>query len=115
MGGLPLGHRRPGCDEPGKGFEGEDGAVAHDSLDSKPADRRKLSLPRLLVSPDGSQEGGALRGFFSLPAEIARPFSLGFSAEQLDVVGRVMQYVNGAGVTHQLPVAEAMLTCRHKL
>uniref|UniRef100_A0A8C4PHL8 Phosphofurin acidic cluster sorting protein 1 n=1 Tax=Equus asinus asinus TaxID=83772 RepID=A0A8C4PHL8_EQUAS len=35
-------------------------------------------------------------------------------SEQLDVVGRVMQYVNGAGVTHQLPVAEAMLTCRHK-
>lgn len=41
--------------------------------------------------------------------------SLGFSAEHLDVVGRVMQYVSGAGVTHQLPVAEAMLTCRHKL
>ncbi|XP_042637446.1 phosphofurin acidic cluster sorting protein 1 [Orycteropus afer afer] len=35
-------------------------------------------------------------------------------AEQLDVVGRVMQYVNGASATHQLPVAEAMLTCRHK-
>lgn len=38
-----------------------------------------------------------------------------FSTEPLDVVGRVMQYVSGAGVTHQLPVAEAMLTCRHKL
>ncbi|XP_004713752.2 phosphofurin acidic cluster sorting protein 1 [Echinops telfairi] len=35
-------------------------------------------------------------------------------AEQLDVVGRVMQYVSGASVTHQLPVAEAMLTCKHK-
>ncbi|XP_021120217.1 phosphofurin acidic cluster sorting protein 1 isoform X3 [Heterocephalus glaber] len=35
-------------------------------------------------------------------------------SEQLDVVGRVMQYVGGAAVTHQLPVAEAMLTCRHK-
>ncbi|XP_056657281.1 phosphofurin acidic cluster sorting protein 1 isoform X2 [Monodelphis domestica] len=35
-------------------------------------------------------------------------------SESLDVVGRVMQYVSGAGVTHQLPVAEAMLTCRHK-
>ncbi|XP_072495257.1 phosphofurin acidic cluster sorting protein 1 isoform X1 [Notamacropus eugenii] len=35
-------------------------------------------------------------------------------SEPLDVVGRVMQYVSGAGVTHQLPVAEAMLTCRHK-
>ncbi|XP_074087123.1 phosphofurin acidic cluster sorting protein 1 isoform X2 [Macrotis lagotis] len=35
-------------------------------------------------------------------------------SESLDVVGRVMQYMSGAGVTHQLPVAEAMLTCRHK-
>ncbi|KAB0407481.1 hypothetical protein E2I00_007655, partial [Balaenoptera physalus] len=35
-------------------------------------------------------------------------------SEHLDVVGRVMQYISGAGVTHQLPVAEAMLTCRHK-
>lgn len=35
-------------------------------------------------------------------------------SEQLDVVGRVMQYVSGAAATHQLPVAEAMLTCRHK-
>ncbi|XP_062051785.1 phosphofurin acidic cluster sorting protein 1 isoform X1 [Lepus europaeus] len=35
-------------------------------------------------------------------------------SEQLDVVGRVMQYVNGAAATHHLPVAEAMLTCRHK-
>uniref|UniRef100_G1TGQ6 Phosphofurin acidic cluster sorting protein 1 n=1 Tax=Oryctolagus cuniculus TaxID=9986 RepID=G1TGQ6_RABIT len=29
-------------------------------------------------------------------------------SEQLDVVGRVMQYVNGAAATHHLPVAEAM-------
>ncbi|XP_058016388.1 phosphofurin acidic cluster sorting protein 1 isoform X1 [Ahaetulla prasina] len=35
--------------------------------------------------------------------------------EPLDVVGRITQYVNGASVTHQLPVAEAMLTCKHKL
>ncbi|CAO2584276.1 Phosphofurin acidic cluster sorting protein 1 [Lemmus lemmus] len=35
-------------------------------------------------------------------------------SEPLDVVGRVMQYVSGAATTHQLPVAEAMLTCRHK-
>ncbi|XP_058016390.1 phosphofurin acidic cluster sorting protein 1 isoform X3 [Ahaetulla prasina] len=34
--------------------------------------------------------------------------------EPLDVVGRITQYVNGASVTHQLPVAEAMLTCKHK-
>ncbi|XP_060111063.1 phosphofurin acidic cluster sorting protein 1 isoform X4 [Heteronotia binoei] len=35
-------------------------------------------------------------------------------AEPFDVVGRIMQYVSGASVTHQLPVAEAMLTCKHK-
>ncbi|OBS68697.1 hypothetical protein A6R68_02769 [Neotoma lepida] len=29
-------------------------------------------------------------------------------SEPLDVVGRVMQYVNGAATTHQLPVAEAI-------
>uniref|UniRef100_A0A670JU02 Phosphofurin acidic cluster sorting protein 1 n=1 Tax=Podarcis muralis TaxID=64176 RepID=A0A670JU02_PODMU len=34
--------------------------------------------------------------------------------EPFDVVGRIMQYVSGANVTHQLPVAEAMLTCKHK-
>uniref|UniRef100_A0A670JQA6 Phosphofurin acidic cluster sorting protein 1 n=1 Tax=Podarcis muralis TaxID=64176 RepID=A0A670JQA6_PODMU len=32
--------------------------------------------------------------------------------EPFDVVGRIMQYVSGANVTHQLPVAEAMLTCK---
>uniref|UniRef100_A0A8C3SQU3 Phosphofurin acidic cluster sorting protein 1 n=1 Tax=Chelydra serpentina TaxID=8475 RepID=A0A8C3SQU3_CHESE len=35
--------------------------------------------------------------------------------EPFDVVGRIVQYVGGASVTHQLPVAEAMLTCKHKL
>ncbi|XP_048367427.1 phosphofurin acidic cluster sorting protein 1 isoform X2 [Sphaerodactylus townsendi] len=34
--------------------------------------------------------------------------------EPFDVVGRITQYVSGANVTHQLPVAEAMLTCKHK-
>ncbi|XP_077179097.1 phosphofurin acidic cluster sorting protein 1 isoform X4 [Paroedura picta] len=34
--------------------------------------------------------------------------------EPFDVVGRIVQYVSGASVTHQLPVAEAMLTCKHK-
>ncbi|XP_067328556.1 phosphofurin acidic cluster sorting protein 1 isoform X1 [Anolis sagrei] len=36
------------------------------------------------------------------------------ATDSLDVVGRIMQYINGANVTHQLPVAEAMLTCKHK-
>ncbi|KAJ6656925.1 hypothetical protein lerEdw1_002926 [Lerista edwardsae] len=44
-------------------------------------------------------------------------FSFGWSCsspEPFDVVGRIMQYVSGASATHQLPVAEAMLTCKHK-
>ncbi|XP_069500991.1 phosphofurin acidic cluster sorting protein 1 isoform X3 [Ambystoma mexicanum] len=34
--------------------------------------------------------------------------------EPFDVTGRIMQYINGACFTHQLPIAEAMLTCKHK-
>ncbi|XP_044127008.1 phosphofurin acidic cluster sorting protein 1 isoform X1 [Bufo gargarizans] len=32
-----------------------------------------------------------------------------------DIIGRIMQYVNGANNSQQLPIAEAMLTCKHKL
>ncbi|XP_069821358.1 phosphofurin acidic cluster sorting protein 1 [Dendropsophus ebraccatus] len=32
-----------------------------------------------------------------------------------DIIGRIMQYVNGASNSQQLPIAEAMLTCKHKL
>ncbi|XP_030017919.1 phosphofurin acidic cluster sorting protein 1 isoform X3 [Sphaeramia orbicularis] len=34
--------------------------------------------------------------------------------DQLDVAGRIVQYISGATVTHQLPIAEAMLTCKHR-
>uniref|UniRef100_A0A669BAL1 Phosphofurin acidic cluster sorting protein 1 n=1 Tax=Oreochromis niloticus TaxID=8128 RepID=A0A669BAL1_ORENI len=34
--------------------------------------------------------------------------------DQLDVAGRISQYISGATVTHQLPIAEAMLTCKHR-
>ncbi|CAF97038.1 unnamed protein product, partial [Tetraodon nigroviridis] len=34
--------------------------------------------------------------------------------DQLDVAARISQYISGATVTHQLPVAEAMLTCKHR-
>nr|XP_020475335.1 phosphofurin acidic cluster sorting protein 1 isoform X2 [Monopterus albus] len=34
--------------------------------------------------------------------------------DQLDVAGRIAQYISGATVTHQLPIAEAMLTCKHR-
>ncbi|XP_040184760.1 phosphofurin acidic cluster sorting protein 1 [Rana temporaria] len=35
--------------------------------------------------------------------------------EPFDIFGRIMQYVSGATGCHQLPIAEAMLTCKHKL
>ncbi|XP_072562628.1 phosphofurin acidic cluster sorting protein 1a isoform X2 [Paramormyrops kingsleyae] len=35
--------------------------------------------------------------------------------ESLDVGLRIAQYINGATVTHQLPIAEAMLTCKHRM
>ncbi|XP_015259481.1 PREDICTED: phosphofurin acidic cluster sorting protein 1 isoform X2 [Cyprinodon variegatus] len=34
--------------------------------------------------------------------------------DQLDISGRINQYISGASVTHQLPIAEAMLTCKHR-
>ncbi|KAM9834426.1 phosphofurin acidic cluster sorting protein 1-like [Syngnathus typhle] len=34
--------------------------------------------------------------------------------DQLDVAGRIVQFISGATLTHQLPIAEAMLTCKHK-
>lgn len=34
--------------------------------------------------------------------------------DQLDVAGRIAQFISGATVTHQLPIAEAMLTCKHR-
>ncbi|XP_053545208.1 phosphofurin acidic cluster sorting protein 1 [Bombina bombina] len=37
------------------------------------------------------------------------------AAEPFDVVSRIMQYVAGASTSIQLPIAEAMLTCKHKL
>ncbi|XP_059380322.1 phosphofurin acidic cluster sorting protein 1-like [Carassius carassius] len=34
--------------------------------------------------------------------------------DAVDVAARVSQYISGAALTHQLPVAEAMLTCKHR-
>uniref|UniRef100_A0A7N9AQC4 Phosphofurin acidic cluster sorting protein 1 n=2 Tax=Mastacembelus armatus TaxID=205130 RepID=A0A7N9AQC4_9TELE len=34
--------------------------------------------------------------------------------DPLDVAGRITQYISGATITHQLPIAEAMLTCKHR-
>ncbi|KAF3697795.1 Phosphofurin acidic cluster sorting protein 1 [Channa argus] len=34
--------------------------------------------------------------------------------DQLDVAARISQYISGATITHQLPIAEAMLTCKHR-
>ncbi|XP_062373052.1 phosphofurin acidic cluster sorting protein 1-like isoform X1 [Sardina pilchardus] len=33
----------------------------------------------------------------------------------VDVASRIGQYVSGASLTHQLPIAEAMLTCKHRM
>ncbi|XP_026879366.2 phosphofurin acidic cluster sorting protein 1a isoform X3 [Electrophorus electricus] len=53
----------------------------------------------------------AWQEFFSGP-ESSQPCSL--STEGVDVAGRICQYISGASVTHQLPIAEAMLTCKNK-
>ncbi|XP_031756559.1 phosphofurin acidic cluster sorting protein 1 isoform X2 [Xenopus tropicalis] len=37
------------------------------------------------------------------------------TSEPFDVIARIMQYVTGATSLLQLPIAEAMLTCKHKL
>ncbi|KAI2651273.1 Phosphofurin acidic cluster sorting protein 1 [Labeo rohita] len=50
------------------------------------------------------------REFFSR-TEPPQPAS---SADFVDVAERILQYINGATVTHQLPIAEAMLTCKNK-
>uniref|UniRef100_A0A673GFZ2 Phosphofurin acidic cluster sorting protein 1-like n=1 Tax=Sinocyclocheilus rhinocerous TaxID=307959 RepID=A0A673GFZ2_9TELE len=50
------------------------------------------------------------REFFSRP----EPPQTASSADFVDVAGRILQYINGSTVTHQLPIAEAMLTCKHK-
>ncbi|KAM6949333.1 phosphofurin acidic cluster sorting protein 1 isoform 3-T3 [Aplochiton taeniatus] len=36
------------------------------------------------------------------------------TADMLDVAGRISQYIGGSTITHQLPIAEAMLTCKHR-
>lgn len=86
-----------------------DNALVRDVVDPEPADPENPFSASASGSPRGSLSGSS-----GSPAGIDQQLPR-FPAEQLDVVGRVMQYVNGAGVTHQLPVAEAMLTCRHKL
>ncbi|KAM9501390.1 phosphofurin acidic cluster sorting protein 1 isoform 2-T2 [Clarias gariepinus] len=49
---------------------------------------------------------GAWRELFSRPEPP--------QSEMLDVAGRIAQYISGASLTHQLPIAEAMLTCKHR-
>ncbi|XP_051537573.1 phosphofurin acidic cluster sorting protein 1-like isoform X3 [Myxocyprinus asiaticus] len=42
------------------------------------------------------------------------PQTASSTSDFVDVAGRILQYINGSTVTHQLPIAEAMLTCKHK-
>ncbi|XP_065143187.1 phosphofurin acidic cluster sorting protein 1a isoform X1 [Paramisgurnus dabryanus] len=53
----------------------------------------------------------AWREFFS---RTEPPQMVSSSADIVDVLGRILQYINNSTVTHQLPIAEAMLTCKHK-
>uniref|UniRef100_A0A667WTG4 Phosphofurin acidic cluster sorting protein 1 n=1 Tax=Myripristis murdjan TaxID=586833 RepID=A0A667WTG4_9TELE len=53
---------------------------------------------------------GAWRDVFSR----SEPPQTDSVSHQLDVAGRIAQYISGATVTHQLPIAEAMLTCKHR-
>uniref|UniRef100_A0A8B9HIT6 Phosphofurin acidic cluster sorting protein 1 n=1 Tax=Astyanax mexicanus TaxID=7994 RepID=A0A8B9HIT6_ASTMX len=51
------------------------------------------------------------REFFSR----SEPPQPGLSSADVDVIGRICQYINGASITHQLPIAEAMLTCKQRM
>ncbi|XP_049322730.1 phosphofurin acidic cluster sorting protein 1a isoform X4 [Astyanax mexicanus] len=51
------------------------------------------------------------REFFSR----SEPPQPGLSSADMDVIGRICQYINGASITHQLPIAEAMLTCKQRM
>ncbi|XP_063059803.1 phosphofurin acidic cluster sorting protein 1a [Engraulis encrasicolus] len=42
----------------------------------------------------------------------SRPEPPHTDVECVDVVSRISQYISGANITHQLPIAEAMLTCK---
>lgn len=41
-------------------------------------------------------------------------YSFFLSAENIDVAGRVVQYLAGANISHQFPISEAMLTYKQK-
>lgn len=49
---------------------------------------------------------GAWRELFSRPEPP--------QSDVLDVAGHIAQYISSASLTHQLPIAEAMLTCKHR-
>ncbi|XP_066502171.1 phosphofurin acidic cluster sorting protein 1a isoform X4 [Hoplias malabaricus] len=51
------------------------------------------------------------REFFSR----SEPPQTGSSYADMDVANRICQYINGASITHQLPIAEAMLTCKQRM
>ncbi|XP_055799508.1 phosphofurin acidic cluster sorting protein 1-like isoform X1 [Salvelinus fontinalis] len=94
-----------------------------------------LSLIRFLVVPLGERETGsgchpvakhlasldpryssvfldnAWRDLFS---RLEPPHSTAPAADGVDVAGRISQYISSVSVTHQLPIAEAMLTCKYK-
>ncbi|XP_017574550.1 phosphofurin acidic cluster sorting protein 1-like isoform X1 [Pygocentrus nattereri] len=82
-----------------------------------------LNHMRFLVVPLGShpvaKHLGALDNRYS-SAFLDGPWRELFSRSEppqsdvLDVAGRIAQYISEATLTHQLPIAEAMLTCKHR-
>ncbi|KAL0993931.1 hypothetical protein UPYG_G00115690 [Umbra pygmaea] len=87
-----------------------------------------LSLIRFLVVPLGCHPvakhlasldlrygsvflDNAWRDLFS---RLEPPHPMAPAADGVDVAGRISQYISGISVTHQLPIAEAMLTCKYK-
>ncbi|KAL2094834.1 hypothetical protein ACEWY4_009553 [Coilia grayii] len=78
---------------------------------------------RILVVPLGShpvaKHLASLDNRYSLAFQdsswrelFSRPEPPHTDVECVDVVSRINQYISGACVTHQLPIAEAMLTCK---
>ncbi|XP_030638011.1 phosphofurin acidic cluster sorting protein 1a [Chanos chanos] len=72
-------------------------------LGSHPLARHLASLDNRYSS---AFQDSAWRELFSRPEPPQTEF--------VDVTGRISQYICGAVVTHQLPIAEAMLTCKNK-
>ncbi|NXK57257.1 PACS1 protein, partial [Chauna torquata] len=78
-------------------------------------DAHVLAGPHPVAQYLGSLDGRYGAAFLDPPWRELFGRSEAPPAEPFNVAGRILAYVAGAGATHPLPVAEAMLTCKHKL